>query len=153
MWRKKKEPYFIFEVPKRKKPRRHKHWFREMIEDERGALSSKRVIGVVAVILLFITFITSIFGITPDEYMAEVIALLAFGTLGLTSIDKFGWRRGKQNENSMFDYPDDGYYDPQQPNGFPIDDTLPQNYFGTDKSDKTGNEDLNQGKTNTEQTG
>lgn len=76
--------------------------FKEMVTDERGRISSKRFVGIVSAFVLWFGFMISLF--TKDEYtvdslLAEIVALLAFGSLGLTSIDKFGWRnKNKNNE-------------------------------------------------------
>jgi hypothetical protein len=76
--------------------------FKEMITDERGRISSKRFVGLISAFVLWFGFTISLFtkqGYTVDSLLAEIVAFLAFGSLGLTSIDKFGWRNKNKDNN------------------------------------------------------
>jgi hypothetical protein len=67
-------------------------WIGGLFKDESGHTSSKRFVGIVASLTLCITMYhnsyTSV-GIAPAEYLVNAVALLAFSSLGLSSIDKF----------------------------------------------------------------
>lgn len=62
-----------------------------LISDESGNVSSKRCMGILACIVLFtIAIITVFFPLhTPNENIINNIVFIAFGCLGLTSLDKF----------------------------------------------------------------
>lgn len=67
-------------------------FFKQLISDENGIVSSKRLSGLLCVIALVIALMVNVFScgkMTPSEILVESIALFAFGALGLTSIDKF----------------------------------------------------------------
>ena len=75
---------------------------KEMITDERGSISSKRFVGLVSAFVIWFGFTISLF--TKQEYvvdslLVEIVALLTFGSLGLTSIDKFGWKNKNDKNN------------------------------------------------------
>lgn len=64
----------------------------EIIKDEKGQLSSKRVAGLLCTIMLCITMYHNSFSlveIAPSTILVESVALLAFGCLGLSSVEKF----------------------------------------------------------------
>lgn len=76
------------------------NWFKSLLSDERGSVSSKRVVGLMCAIFLCITMYHNSFSdehIAPSEALVQSVALLAFGCLGLTSIDKFTFK-GKNQE-------------------------------------------------------
>jgi hypothetical protein len=63
-----------------------------LLADEKGAVSSKRFVGLLAAITLCITMYSNSFSeahIAPSEALVNAVALLAFGSLGLSSVDKF----------------------------------------------------------------
>lgn len=69
-----------------------KKFVTELFTDEHGVVSSKRMAGLLCVIVLLVGFIGNIFypkEITPSAHLIDAVALLAFGCLGLTSLDKF----------------------------------------------------------------
>lgn len=94
----KKENIYEFElIEDNKKP---KTWLKSMLTDERGDISSKRFIGLLSSLTLLACLVITIVTngeYSPNDILVESVALLAFGTLGLTSIDKFGWRKNKNN--------------------------------------------------------
>lgn len=65
---------------------------KNLLNDEKNNGSSKRVLGIICgVVLCVVVILTTLFPkeIMPPEYLVNAIALLAFGCLGLTSVDKF----------------------------------------------------------------
>ena len=74
-------------------------WISSLFNDEKGNPSSKRFIGIVSGLMLCITMYHNSFSsvdIAPAPYLVDAVALLAFGCLGLTSIEKFK----KSNDNA-----------------------------------------------------
>jgi hypothetical protein len=62
-----------------------------LFKDERGKISSKRFIGIIAGLTLCLTlFINSFFSveIKPADSLVNTVAMLSFGCLGLASVDK-----------------------------------------------------------------
>lgn len=59
-------------------------FWRELVSDESERVSSKRVAGLLCVLSLVVTLF-----VKPSNELVNAVSLLAFGTLGLTSIDKF----------------------------------------------------------------
>jgi hypothetical protein len=69
-----------------------KQWIISLINDEQGAVSSKRLVGLIAsftlcIVLLYLTFTKTT--ITLSDALINAVSLLAFGALGLSSLDKF----------------------------------------------------------------
>ena len=75
---------------------------KSLFSDERGAISSKRVVGVVCALFLCITLYQNSFSeehIAPSVPLVECVAALSAACLGLTSIDKiFGKKQGEEPE-------------------------------------------------------
>jgi hypothetical protein len=68
------------------------NWIGGLFKDEKGVPSSKRFVGIVAGLMLCVTMYHNSFSsvdIAPAEYLVNAVALLAFGCLGLTSVEKF----------------------------------------------------------------
>ena len=75
-----------------------------MLSDEKGSVSSKRVVGFMCSITLCFTLIYSVFSAknpTLSPALIESVALLAFGCLGLTSVDKFTLTKTKSTEEQI----------------------------------------------------
>ena len=69
-----------------------KDWMGGLFKDETGTPSSKRLVGIVCATTLCITMYHNSFStvdIAPAQYLVDAVALLAFSTLGLSSVDKF----------------------------------------------------------------
>jgi xanthine/uracil permease len=75
------------------------NWIAGLFLDERGNPSSKRFIGIIAGSTLCITLYANQFTeehIAPSPVLINAVAALAFGCLGLASVDKI-W--GKRDHN------------------------------------------------------
>jgi hypothetical protein len=71
---------------------------KSLMADEKGAVSSKRFVGLVAALTLCITMYHNSFSeahIAPSDALVNAVALLAFGSLGLSSVDKFTGMKDK----------------------------------------------------------
>jgi|GEM_PF-1873827 hypothetical protein len=67
-------------------------WLHKLASDENGSPSSKRVIGILSSLaLIFVLIYTSLkkTDIILNDTIINAVALLAFGCLGLSSVDKF----------------------------------------------------------------
>lgn len=67
-----------------------KKFILSMLSDSKGIVSSKRVSGIICVLFLNICLILDTFthgDIKPSDSLIDVIGLLAFGCLGLTSTE------------------------------------------------------------------
>jgi hypothetical protein len=76
-------------------------WCKSLFSDEKGHASSKRFVGILCAVSLCITMYNNSFSdekIAPSVPLVESVALLAFGCLGLSSVDKFTSRKTKQDE-------------------------------------------------------
>ena len=75
-------------------------WAGGLFKDESGTPSSKRLVGILCAITLCVTMYHNSFStvdIAPAEYLVDAVALLAFGCLGLASVDKiFGKKVGSE---------------------------------------------------------
>ena len=75
------------------------NWINGLFKDEKGSPSSKRFIGILCGITLCITLYANSYShgeIKPSESLINAVAMLAFGCLGLASVDKI-W--GKREED------------------------------------------------------
>jgi hypothetical protein len=76
-----------------------KNFIKSMVSDETGNVSSKRFVGIVAGLSLCITLYINSYShgdIKPADTLVNAVAMLAFGCLGLASVDKI-W--GKKSNN------------------------------------------------------
>lgn len=74
-------------------------WVVGLFSDEKGTASSKRFVGIACSLTLCITLYHNSFSaidVAPATSLVDSVALLAFGCLGLTSIDKFIAAKGNQ---------------------------------------------------------
>jgi len=78
------------------------HWINGLFKDEKGSPSSKRFIGILCGITLCITLYVNSYthgDIKPADTLVNAVAMLAFGCLGLASVDKiWGKREGENKE-------------------------------------------------------
>ena len=73
-----------------------KNFIKQILADETGSVSSKRVCGLICTIMLCSTLFANQFTpehINPSDTLVECVTALAFGCLGLTTIDKFSTRK------------------------------------------------------------
>ena len=76
-------------------------WIKGLFNDEKGNPSSKRIVGMGCAVALCVTMYHNSFSsieTAPARYLVDAVALLAFGTLGLASFDKFSDRRCKKKD-------------------------------------------------------
>ena len=76
-------------------------WIGGIFKDETGSPSSKRVVGIIAGVTLCITMYHNSFttvDIAPAQYLVDAVALLAFGCLGLASVDKIFGKKVSSEE-------------------------------------------------------
>ena len=75
---------------------------KQLFIDETGKLSMKRVCGLLCTVALCVTMYHNSFSHedqAPSNILVESVALLAFGCLGLSSVDKiFGKKENKTQE-------------------------------------------------------
>ena len=67
-------------------------WISQFFSDDSNTPSSKRILGALCVLTLCFTLIYSLYSKTispPSDTLINTIGLLAFGLLGLTSVDKY----------------------------------------------------------------
>ena len=70
-------------------------WIQGLFRDEKGTPSSKRFIGIIAGLSLCASLFINLFTHQPvDHTLVQAVAALAFGALGLASIDKI-WSKDK----------------------------------------------------------
>ena len=78
------------------------NWFSGLLKDEKGTPSSKRFVGIIAGLTLCITLYANQFTeehVAPSPALVNAVAALAFGALGLASIDKIWGKRDDQNSS------------------------------------------------------
>jgi hypothetical protein len=63
-----------------------KEFLKSMLTDERGATSSKRIVGVLCTFSLLICLLLKI---TPATELITAVTTIAVASLGLTTVDKF----------------------------------------------------------------
>ncbi len=67
-------------------------WLSSLLKDEKGSPSSKRIMGILCTVTLCVTMYQNAFSdehVAPSAALVNAVAALAFGALGLTSVDKF----------------------------------------------------------------
>jgi len=78
------------------------NWITGLLKDEKGTPSSKRFVGIIAGITLCVTLFANQFTdehIAPSAVLVNAVAALAFGALGLASVDKiWGSKEDKTEE-------------------------------------------------------
>lgn len=76
-------------------------WIGGLLKDEKGTPSSKRFVGILAGISLCVTLFANQFTeehVAPSPTLINAVAALAFGALGLASVDKIWGKGGNTNE-------------------------------------------------------
>jgi hypothetical protein len=75
-------------------------WITGLFKDEKGTPSSKRFVGILCALTLCVTMYSNSFTeahFAPSRELVDAVALLAFGCLGLSSVDKI-WGKKKEVE-------------------------------------------------------
>ena len=75
-------------------------WAAGLLKDEKGTPSSKRFIGIISGLTLCITLFANQFTeehIAPSPVLINAVAALAFGALGVASVDKI-WGKNKETK-------------------------------------------------------
>ena len=75
-------------------------FIKDVFTDELGNYSSKRLCGIVCILSLIACLWANIFFDVkePSEALVDALALFAFGSFGLTSLDKFTYRNNRVKE-------------------------------------------------------
>ena len=79
------------------------NWLSNLLKDEKGSPSSKRIVGLMCAIALCVTMYHNSFSpleTAPSTALVDAVALLAFGCLGLSSVDKFTNRQSKNKDEN-----------------------------------------------------
>ena len=77
------------------------NWITGLLKDEKGTPSSKRFVGIIAGLSLCVSLFINLFTEHPVEpTLVQAVAALAFGALGLASIDKI-WGKKEVNKNEI----------------------------------------------------
>ena len=74
---------------------------KEIFTEDNGRLSMKRLCGLLCVIALCVTMYHNSFSeahVAPSNILVESVALLAFGCLGLSSVDKIWGKKANKTE-------------------------------------------------------
>jgi hypothetical protein len=74
-----------------------------LFTDEHGVVSSKRFVGIMCATMLCITMYHNSFStvdVAPSPVLVDAVALLAFSSLGLSSVDKFTSNRKKIKDST-----------------------------------------------------
>lgn len=72
-----------------------------LFTDEHGVVSSKRFVGIMCATILCVTMYHNSFStvdVAPSPVLVDAVALLAFSSLGLSSVDKFTNTKKKVKE-------------------------------------------------------
>lgn len=76
-------------------------WIDQLLRDEKGAPSSKRIMGLVSGTSLCVALFINVFlGKPVDGTLVNAVAALAFGTLGLSSLDKLWSYKSSNTTNT-----------------------------------------------------
>jgi len=79
------------------------NWLSNLLKDEKGSPSSKRIVGLMCAIALCVTMYHNSFSpleTAPSTALVDAVALLAFGCLGLSSVDKLTNRQSKNKDEN-----------------------------------------------------
>jgi hypothetical protein len=77
------------------------NWLSGLFKEEKGSPSSKRFIGILCGITLCVTLYVNSYShgdIKPADTLVQAVAMLAFGCLGLASVDRI-WGK-KDNDKT-----------------------------------------------------
>jgi hypothetical protein len=75
---------------------------KSLFSDEHGVISMKRLCGLLCTLALTVTLYQNSFSeqhVAPSRELVDAVALLAFGCLGLSSVDKI-WGKKQKDKSS-----------------------------------------------------
>ena len=67
-------------------------WIANLLADERGSISTKRVIALLSAFFLCVTLLLNSFthqGIAPSDKLVDAVMAICIAAMGSTTIDKF----------------------------------------------------------------
>ena len=76
---------------------------KSLFSDEHGVISMKRLCGLLCTISLTVTLYQNSFSeahVAPSKELVDAVALLAFGCLGLSSVDKIWGKKPKDTSSA-----------------------------------------------------
>jgi hypothetical protein len=78
------------------------NFLKQLISDENGCVSSKRLAGLLCILALIFGFIYNTISPAnkPSDALIDALALFAFGSFGLTSLDKYFDKKNPKPRNS-----------------------------------------------------
>lgn len=83
---------------------KQERWFLTKFFCEKSEPSSKRLVGIVGAFTLFATLFANSFthvDNAPSDALVQAVALLSFGALGITGVEKvFGKKDSKNEQNT-----------------------------------------------------
>ena len=84
---------------------KQERWFLTKFFCEKSEPSSKRLVGIVGAFTLFATLFANSFthvDNAPSDALVQAVALLSFGALGITGVEKvFGKKDSKSEQNTL----------------------------------------------------
>jgi hypothetical protein len=93
---------FIFVLEQKIEPMKFLNFIGGLFKDEKGNVSMKRLCGLFCTLTLCATLYANSFTeahFAPSVPLVDAVALLAFGTLGLTSIEKVMKKKEDSSES------------------------------------------------------
>ena len=78
------------------------NFLKQLISDEIGCVSSKRLAGLLCILTLIFGFMFNTISPSnkPSDALIDAIALFAFGSFGLTSLDKYFDKKNSKEKNT-----------------------------------------------------
>jgi len=67
-------------------------WLANLLSDERGSVSTKRVIALLSALFICVTLLANSFThqeIAPSDKLVDVVMVICIAAMGTTTIDKF----------------------------------------------------------------
>jgi uncharacterized membrane protein YvbJ len=67
-------------------------WLANLLSDERGSVSTKRVIALISALFICITLLANSFThqeIAPSDKLVDAVMVICIAAMGTTTIDKF----------------------------------------------------------------
>ncbi len=71
-------------------------WIANLLSDERGSISTKRVIALISALFLCITLLVNSFThqqIAPSDKLVDAVMVICISAMGTTTIDKFSIKK------------------------------------------------------------